>query len=92
MLITIATKVVRNDSLLHSRLDEEYVMLNIERGEYYGLNSMASRIWDLLAEEKAAGDIIKLLLTEFEVSEKQCTDEVLGFLNRIYEKGLIIAK
>ncbi|MDE3197312.1 MAG: PqqD family protein, partial [Acidobacteriota bacterium] len=39
----------RNDKILHAPVGaEETVMLSVEAGEYYGLNAVGRRIWELL--------------------------------------------
>ena len=49
MPITPETKLVRDGDILHAPVGaDEAVMMSIEAGRYYGLNAVASRIWELL--------------------------------------------
>mgnify|MGYP005848528323 CR=1 FL=1 len=84
------TPLKKNSSLLSSKLDNEYVMMSIENGEYYGLNTIASRIWDLLQQLTTAEKIIGILMNEFHVEEQQCRSDVMAFLRALQEKNLII--
>ena len=43
------TLFTRNAELLEATLDNEVVLLSIERGSYFGLEGKARRIWQMLA-------------------------------------------
>ena len=53
------------------------------------MNSVGSRIWTLIAVQHSVKDLISILLNEFDVDDKTCTDTVLDFLNGIYNEDLI---
>ena len=40
--------VARSEGLVTSNLDGEVVMMSIDNGKYYGLDAIASQIWELL--------------------------------------------
>jgi hypothetical protein len=48
-----ATRVTPARHVVTTRLGNELVLLDVDRGDYYSLNQTAARVWDLLA---AAGD------------------------------------
>ncbi len=75
--------------LLTGLIDEELVMMNIEKGEYYGLTKVASRIWMLLDKEISYGLLIETLLKEYEISEEVCRSEVQRFLIELEKRKLI---
>ena len=78
--------------MLFSRIDDEVVMMSAETGEYYGLNPVASRIWDLLETPHSFEQLTELLMREFDIDEQTCRKDVGNFLNRLIEKKLIIAE
>ena len=45
--ISSETVVQRSDNVLFSELDTEIVMMDIQQGNYYGLEEPATRIWEL---------------------------------------------
>jgi len=71
-------------------MDGETVMMSIESGEYFGLNSVGSRMWELIENPIKVNTLIELLLDEFDVSLEQCEAETMEFLNHLYEKKLLI--
>ncbi|GAB4303350.1 MAG: PqqD family protein [Marinilabiliales bacterium] len=92
MKIKLTDKVGRHPDMLYSQLDDEIVMMSIENGEYYGLNEIASRIWELLKKDMQVSDIISELMNEYEVDEETCKNDVFEFLSEMMEKKLIQIK
>ena len=89
MNITDNTIIKRNTSLLTSSMDTELVMMSLEKGEYYGLNNIASRIWSLLEEPLSFEKLLETLLDEYEVTKEQCIADILPFLEEMNKKQII---
>lgn len=79
----------RNEDLLSSDIDGEIVMMSIENGSYYGVNPIGSRIWDIVRNPVKVSDIISVLLKEYDVSKDICENDVLTFLNTLYNEHII---
>lgn len=75
-------KYERNPNIIDGELDDNQVMMHIEKGKYFGLNPVGKRIWELIAEPKSFSEIIGQLLLEFDVTEEQCAKEVKAFLEK----------
>ncbi len=88
-IIQPGDKITRDPDMLASKMDDEYVMMSVEQGEYYGLDETGSLIWELLEHETTPLEIIKNLITEYDVQKEQCNEETMHFLNELYQKGLI---
>ncbi|MFP4059898.1 MAG: lasso peptide biosynthesis PqqD family chaperone [Bacteroidales bacterium] len=82
--------IQRKTELLFSKMDEEVVMMNIDKGEYYGLDEIGSRIWQILEKPVHFNDIIQTLTDEYDVEETTCRDDVAAFLKELHEKDLIV--
>lgn len=83
------TVVAQATGLVAVDMDGEKVMLNIEKGKYYGLDGIGSRIWELIEKPHTIQEMVSALLKEYDVEEKTCQDEVLAFLNKLYAQGLV---
>ena len=81
--------VIQAAGMVASDLDEKKVMLNIESGKYYGLDSVGSRIWELIEKPHTVRELVSELLKEYDVEENNCRQDVLVFLNKLYDQGLI---
>ena len=87
--ISLDSIVIQNKDLDATDMDGDLVMMDMLKGRYYSMNSVGSRIWTLIAVEHSVKDLISILLNEFDVDDKTCTDTVLDFLNGIYNEDLI---
>ncbi len=83
------TLLQRKPGLLFNEIDGEVVMLSIENSEYYGMDKVGSRIWQLIETPMRFRELVAKLMDEYEVSEEQCTIDTLAFLKKITDKKLI---
>ena len=90
MTMTAADIVVRNDhELLTVEVDGELIGMSVERGACYGLNSVGTRIWELLAEPRSIGSLCEQLTGEYEVEQDACLREVLDLVEELRAEGLV---
>lgn len=88
--LDLQTTVARNGDIIFSDMGEETVMMSIEKGEYYGLDAIGRRVWELLETTQTVSSLCSRLCEEFEVTQEQCSRDVLTFLQTLAEKDLII--
>ena len=88
-MLNINNTIARNDSIVDAQIDGEIVMMDINNGEYYGLDVIAARIWELMASPKIVSEICEILQQEYKVSEEKCQKDVLGFIDKMIAKGVI---
>jgi hypothetical protein len=81
----------RQPDMVFSHIDDEVVMMSIETGEYYGLNPVASRIWELLETPCTFHQLVNMLMQEFDIDETACQKDVMKFLDQLMEKKLVFA-
>jgi hypothetical protein len=90
MSITLETKLSRNGEILHAPVGaEEAVMMSIQAGRYYGLNAVASRIWDLLETPQTVAQLCGGIRQEFEVDAQTCETDVLKFARHLVDNGIV---
>ena len=82
-------KIVQNKEIDASDIDGDKGMMNLERGIYSSLNSVGSRIWDIIENPTTTDDIVKVLLNEYDIAEEECKEAVVSFLKGLEVNGLI---
>lgn len=87
--ITPDTVLQRKSDLLFNEIDGEVVMLSIENSEYYGMDKVGSRIWELLEQPVSFKELVAKLMEEYDVPESQCSEDTLTFLKKLQDKKLI---
>jgi hypothetical protein len=88
-VLTRASTVVQSGAILQSEIGGEVVALDIDKGYYYGLNQVGSRVWALMAEPASVSSICGALLEEFDVDPATCASEVLELLEEMRTKGML---
>lgn len=61
----------------------EAVLLDIESGEYFSLNPVGGRIWELCDGTRSTAEIVSVMCDEYDVAQDVVTadtDEILGEL------------
>ena len=87
--ISEKTIVYRSESLISNNLGEDVVMMDIENGSYYGLESVSASIWKLTESPVSVGSICDKLVDEYDVSLDKCRQEVVTFLNDLIERNIV---
>lgn len=87
--LTAQSTVVRSPEQVSGDLDGKVVLLSIENGEYYNMNEVGSRIWELLEKPMTVAALIDQLLAEFEVDRATCEQEATAFLQQLRKDKLL---
>jgi hypothetical protein len=67
----------------------DVVILDIEKGSYYGLEQVAARIWQLLQQPRKVFEIRDTIVAEYDVTPDRCERDLFEFLNNLSDTGLI---
>ena len=87
--INLDTIINKNLEIDDTDLDGEKVMMNLDKGEYFMMNEVGSRIWEIINEPMNVKSIVDALRSEYEVDEETCKDTVIEFLGRLNNADLI---
>ena len=87
--INLDTVINKNLEIDDTDLDGEKVMMNLDKGEYFMMNEVGSRIWEIISEPINVKEIVNTLRNEYEVDEETCKDTVIEFLGRLNNANLI---
>lgn len=91
-LLTDRSIVRRSDDVIGNALSEqESVMLDIERGRYFGVKDVGHVIWADLEQPSTVEDLCLRLRQQFDIDEETCRTDVLAFLDKLLAHGLIHA-
>jgi hypothetical protein len=82
-------KYIQNKKVIQSKIGDEVVMLDMDSGFYFGLNSVASIIWGKLEKEVSFDEIISDLLNEYNIDKLTCENETKIFLDQLLTKNII---
>jgi hypothetical protein len=89
MKITADSIVVAAPGQLSANVGDEAVVAGVTRGNYYGLNSVAARVWELIQTPARARDLRQTLAAEYDVTPERCGADLLELLERLHAEGLV---
>ena len=87
--LNLEQKVIVSDDVLFQILGGETVLLNMETEQYFGLNEIGSKIWELISKEKLISEVLTELLNEYEVEHETLKNDLLRILLKMEAKKLI---
>ncbi len=79
----------QNPDLVTADMDGEKVMMSVVNGQYFGINAVGARVWDLLEPQRSIGEICRQITEEFEVDAAQCRSDVLTFLAELRAHDIV---
>ena len=85
------TLIKRNElKFLASALGEEIVMMNTDNGDYIGINSVGSDIWEALSEPMSVDELVNHILELYSGSEAEIKTDVYEFIKRALKLEMLI--
>jgi hypothetical protein len=86
---TLGSRVRPNRDVLFQVLQGEAVLLNLASGMYFGLDAVGTRIWQLLGEHERLADVARLIVSEFDVTEERCVEDLLSLVAKLKSHELV---
>ena len=75
--------------VLFQEVGGETVLLDLASEQYFGLDGVGTRVWQLLNEGLGQGAMVDVLLDEYEVERERLEADVRELLASLLEAGLI---
>ncbi len=89
MAISFATRATVPQHVTSRRLDDELVLLNLDSENYFGLDAVGTRIWEVISEAASVEEGFQQLLSEYEVDEAKLREDMEKLLNQLVSSELI---
>jgi hypothetical protein len=86
--MTLTDRIFPKSDVIFRALGTEAVVLNLESGTYFGLNSVGTRIW-LLLEQHDLGGTCERLAAEYDAPRERIESDVLALVDSLEDKGLV---
>jgi hypothetical protein len=85
-------RLVVNQDVVFRDIEGETVLLHLERGIYFGLDPVGTRVWTALVEHGRARPAVAALLEEFEVTPDTLEHDIARLLDALTEHDLVRAE
>lgn len=74
--------------VISQEVSGETVLLDLASENYFGLDEVGTRVWQLIRETGDLQAVYSTLLQEYEVSEQQLQQDLQALLTEIADQGL----
>lgn len=89
MKTSLLEKVVPSKDVLTQEVSGEMVLMDLSSEQYFGLDAVGTRVWNLLDQGIAPADLLSILLREYEVEQQQLESDIEELLGQLLEAGLV---
>ena len=85
---SLPTEIVFSPDVLFQAIDDEAILLDMASEEYFALNELGMRMWQLLSENGSTDSAIRQLLMEYEVDETTLRQDMAEWIDELVELGM----
>lgn len=89
--MTLPASIRISADVMSRQVADETVVLDLASGNYYGLDPVGTRIWQLLTEGLTPTQVRDALLGEYDVSAAQLEADMERLFIALGEQGLLTA-
>ena len=75
--------------VLSQQVGGETVLLDLASENYFGLDAVGTRVWQLLKDGATVGETIEALLEEYDVEREVLEGDVERLIGELVEAGLV---
>jgi hypothetical protein len=76
-------------SALFREVQGEAVLLQLDSGEYFGLDPIATRIWQLIVEKGELAEVEAAMFAEFDVDKTVLSNDIGRMIDELVARRLI---
>ena len=87
----LETRPARSQRVLAQPSAGTLVLLHPDSGEYYTLDEVGSRVWDLCDGSRRVADVVEVIHAEFDAPLETIRDDVLELLDDLAREHLVAA-
>ena len=88
----VLTRYAVPDAVVAQVIGDEMVLLQLESGIYFSLNSSAATGWRVIADGGTVSQAADAVVARFDVGHEQATGDLIEVLNQAAEQGLLVAE
>lgn len=89
-MIDAESRFRRKDRVLTQRAAGKWVLLNLDDGQYYALDEVSGRIWELCDGSRNVSAVVAAICEDFEAEPETVEADVLAFLGELVDEKLVL--
>jgi hypothetical protein len=89
MAISFDMRVTVSADVVTRHLDEELIMLDLDTENYFGLDEVGTRMWEVLSSTPSVQAAFDQLLSEYDVDAERLHVDLEKLVTQLLEHGLV---
>ena len=89
MTLSPDTVLVVSAAAVWADVGEETAILDTAAGEYFGVQAVGARVWELLQQPIRMADLCTRIMTEYDVERSRCEADLDEFISALVADGLV---
>jgi len=90
-MIGLDARPTRADRILAQRSADTVVLLNPQNGQYYTLDAVGARVWDLCDGSRRSADVVSVIHAEYDAPMDAIQGDVVDLLEELARERLVAA-
>lgn len=90
--VTPDARLSHSDEVLYQEVGGEAVLLDLASEQYFGLDPVGTRIWELMDGHRLLSDIHDVLCGEFDADRDRIGSDLLALVQSLMDAGLVKAQ
>jgi len=82
-------KITFADTVFAQEVDGEMVLLDMNSENYFGLDEVGTAIWQAMQDDSNLNKVFEVLLEQYEVEKDVLKNDLLTFVEKLEESGLV---
>lgn len=82
-------RIVIPEDVIISKVEQEIVLLNLESEQYYALDDIGARIWELLNDKGETMTVVEQITAEYDVAEADFRQDLATLIMNLHTAGLV---
>ena len=78
-----------NQEILFQKLGNEAIILHLKSENYFGLDEVGTRIWEVLTQEGSIDKALPILLNEFDVEKGVLEKDIEDLINELKAEKIL---
>jgi len=73
--------IIKGPQIVHEKIENEVIIINLESGIYYSLTGMGAEIWSLIEKKASMGQMVNFLMNRYDASPEDLQNGTVELLN-----------
>ncbi len=80
----------RQEQILNQQVEDNQILLKLGSGEYYALDEVGNRVWELCDGTHSVGDIVAIIHQEYDAPADTIETDIIELLQDLANEKLVV--